>query len=297
MSAVIVANFDLLVPPVLSCSFCSVVKRKFSPQIKRNKNEQDEQEPTSGPGFLMSTQPSQNYTDNVTKKAVTEMKKIGATILTTIAAVLVLSAVDAKAQNLTCTGTIGAVFADTVNVPIGAVCTLLGTQIRGDIKVAQGARLDARNVRVNGSIQAELSDRVVVRSGSRVNGSIQIKKGNLATISRSTVLGDVQLEENSGTLTVNFSSVTGELSASKNSGAINFLSNTNVGVDIVAEENAQKITITNNRTNGNIQISKNSAGIVVTNNFARGNLQCVENRPFQTQSGNSVGGNLECSNF
>lgn len=224
------------------------------------------------------------------------MKKFATAFLMAFATILIAGA-DASAQDITCTGTIGAVQASTVTVPPGASCVLIGTLVSGDIKVQQGASLDARNVRVDGSVQADFANRVQIRNGSQIQGDVQIKNGVSGIVTRAVVVGNVEFEGNRGNLTVSFSDIEGELKVSKNFGVVNILSNININDNILVEENGRRVTVQDNRTDGDIQLSKNRGGVEAFDNFIVGNLQCVENRPFQREANNTVGGTNQCPNF
>jgi hypothetical protein len=134
-----------------------------------------------------------------------------------IAAPLALTlAPAAHADETTCRGTLGAVTVDDLRVPDGASCRLVGTTVQGNITVGTGSRLVAVRVSVEGSIQAEGAERVVVRNRSQVDGSIQLVQGGSARILRSAVDSDVQLFGNSGPLLVRGNSIDGNLQCKEN---------------------------------------------------------------------------------
>lgn len=113
----------------------------------------------------------------------------------------VLVAAPAYADDVTCTGTLGAVsLDDNVVVPSGGTCRLTGTTIDGNVEVKNGATLVASGVTVDGDIQGEGFQRVVVRprdgAASRVGGNIQLEDGGKGRIVRTVVDGDIQLEDN-----------------------------------------------------------------------------------------------------
>jgi len=92
-------------------------------------------------------------------------------------AILTLSAVlaatpGARAEETTCTGTIGARTVDNVRVPQGRGCTLDRTRVEGTIKVERDATLRGSGVRVIGNVQAQ-GHRFVSLRDSTVGGSVQ----------------------------------------------------------------------------------------------------------------------------
>lgn len=93
-----------------------------------------------------------------------------------------------------CNGTIGAVTVE-VDVPSGAICTLEGTRVQGNVTVRTEATLVAVSVRVDGNIQAEDARRVEVVAMSYVDGNIQVKRRAFALVEGSTIDGDLQVEE------------------------------------------------------------------------------------------------------
>jgi hypothetical protein len=113
---------------------------------------------------------------------------------------------------------VGAIDADTVVVPNGARCSLDGTRLIGSLLVQSGAEVDARNVSVNGSLQAEGAARVVVGGSSRFGGSVQIKQSGTALIEGAAVTGDIQLDANSGLLWVSANRVGGNVQVIDNRG-------------------------------------------------------------------------------
>lgn len=139
----------------------------------------------------------------------------GALVLTAPLALSMAPA--AQADEVTCRGTLGAVTVDDLRVPDGASCRLVGTTVEGTITVGTGSRLATVRVVVEGNIQAEGFDRVVVRNGSRIGGSIQLVQGGSAKVLRSTVNGDVQLFGNSGPVLARGNTIDGNLQCKDNS--------------------------------------------------------------------------------
>lgn len=152
----------------------------------------------------------------------------------------------ALADDYTCTGAVGAVTKDNIDVPDGASCTLTGTHVEGNIKVGTGSTLNASGVRVDGNIQAEGSSKVEVYGNSTVGGSIQIKQGGGAYVDRVDVDGDIQLESNAKMLEVNRNTVGGNVQVFSNSGGASITNNVIDG-DLQCKQNNPAPTGGNNQ--------------------------------------------------
>lgn len=126
------------------------------------------------------------------------------------------------AADVNCTGSIGAQsFDDTLYVPRNATCTLNGTYIDGDIKVAPGATLNATGVTVAGNIQTDNgSHRHITVKDSVIDGNIQLEDGGGSTLTGNRVNGDIQLFGNStGTKEVVSNRVGGNIQCKSNTPA------------------------------------------------------------------------------
>ncbi len=130
---------------------------------------------------------------------------------------------------------------------------LLGTRVKGTVKVEFNATLRAEDVLVIGNVQAENAKSVRVLEGLRVGGSVQVKQGGGAVVSDSRIEGDIQYDANSAMLRALRNRVGGSIQAFQNVGGL-------------------------------VQIRRNTID---------GNLQCKENTPRPTGGGNIVGGNKE----
>lgn len=139
---------------------------------------------------------------------------------------LLLSAAPASADERVCRGTIGATTVDNLRVPEYANCVLLGTRVKGTVKVEWNATLRAEDVVVIGNVQAENAKNVRVQDGSRVGGSVQVKQGGGATVSDSRIDGDIQYDSNSAMLRVLRNRVGGSVQAFQNVGGLEIRRNT-----------------------------------------------------------------------
>jgi len=142
------------------------------------------------------------------------------------APMLLLAAAPASAEERVCRGTIRATTVDNLRVPQYASCVLLGTRVKGTIKVEFNATLRAEDVIVVGNVQAENAKSVRVLDGSRVGGSVQVKQGGGAVVSDSRINGDIQYDSNSAMLRALRNRVGGNVQAFQNTGGFEVRRNT-----------------------------------------------------------------------
>ncbi len=154
------------------------------------------------------------------------------------------------ADEVQCTGTLGAVSVDNIFVPDGASCVLDHTRANGSVVVGRGATLNASGVSINGNVQAEGAANVVVRANSMVGGSVQIVQGVAARIAHTRVNGDVYFDANVGLVKANFNRIGGNLQAFQNAGGVTVNSNT-INGNLQCKENLPAPT-----GSGNIAASK-----------------------------------------
>ncbi len=157
-------------------------------------------------------------------------------IVRLVASVALLASTSAYAEELRCTGLVGAVAVDNIFVPDGAFCQLDRTRLNGSLVVGRGATLRATSVSINGNLQAEGAASVQVGGFSTIGGSVQLVQGGTASIARARINGDLQFESNTGALVANGNVIGGSLQAFKNWGGATF---------------------NNNRMNGNMQCKEN----------------------------------------
>ena len=155
-------------------------------------------------------------------------------------------------DDVDCPPDLGAVTVDG-NVLIAAPCTMEGTTVTGNIELFAGGSLIARDLDVEGNIQADDADFVQVET-SIVDGSIQLEDlvGDASNVISSTINGNIQLDDN-----------------------------------------RSRLEILDNRVDGDIQAFENSGGLVIADNVVDGNLQCKDNEPAPVGSNNRVSGNME----
>lgn len=161
-------------------------------------------------------------------------------------------ATPAFADERACRGTIRAVTLDNVRVPKGARCSLVGTRVKGNVKVERNATLVARKVNVDGDVQGEGARAVSVIGGSVVRGNVQVKQGGSATVTSSRITGDIQLDANRRYLRVN---------------------GNKVGGNIQVVGNRQGAQIHRNSVKGNLQCKENRPKPTGSKNSVRGNKE------------------------
>ncbi len=186
------------------------------------------------------------------------------------------------AEEITCSGLMGAVTVDNLRVPQNASCTLDGTMVEGTIKVEDGASLTATGITVIGNIQAVDAKLVEVLGGSRVGGSIQADGTELVMVVDVSVVGNIQLKQG-GAARVDQVKVNGDILFDSNSGAVS----------------ATRNEFGSNLVGGNVQVFQNRGTINIIGNIIDGNLQCKENVPPPTGRDNIVHGSAEdqCENL
>lgn len=186
-----------------------------------------------------------------------------------------------------CNGSLGAVTVEQVFVPRNASCTLNGTRVRGDVKVARNGAVSAIGARIDGNIQAEDARAVNTSANTVVEGDIQVKRLALATIENTTITGNLQVEETGASLVASDTRVDGDLQVTKAASVA--LTRVAVRGDIQFVENREALRSTNATVRGNFQVVKNSGGVTLRDNRVSQVLECKENAPAPTGGGNVAG--------
>jgi hypothetical protein len=165
-----------------------------------------------------------------------------------------------QADDYNCTGTLGSITVDNLNVPQNATCTLNSTRVEGNVFVRSGATLYANSVYVDGNIQAEHAARVEIHLGSFVGGNIQV--------------------DESGPLVVDWVHIGGNLQAFDNYGSQAYSDNT-IGGDLQSFYNTGGVTIWDNVIDGNLQCQGIVPPPTGENNVVGGNMedQCADLQP------------------
>jgi hypothetical protein len=121
----------------------------------------------------------------------------------TLASLLLASSnSEVLAKDYNCTGTLGSITVDNLNVPKNATCILNGTQVEGNLFVRNKATLYAYAVKVDGNIQADRSARVEVHPDSLVGGDIQVNSSGSLLVSGVQIDGNLQAFQNTGGVSI-----------------------------------------------------------------------------------------------
>ena len=169
----------------------------------------------------------------------------------TVAALTMLPE-SANAEERVCRGTLRAITLDNVRVPQGATCILLGTRVKGTVKVEARATLRAEDVVVIGNVQAENAREVEVLDGSRVGGSVQVVQGGAATVADSRIEADILYDSNDQPL---------------------FVLRNKVGGNVQVFQNDGGVTIRRNFIDGNLQCKANNPRPTGGANTVQGNKE------------------------
>lgn len=140
--------------------------------------------------------------------------------------------------NVTCVNlSIGAVRLDSVIVPAGSTCTLLGTSMNGSVEVHAGAQLNATNVNITGNLLSDGATALRLSGSSQVGGSIQVQRGAGAELTGARVTGNLQMDAMTGPVVATGNAVGGSLQAVGNRGGVTLLNN-RMGSVLQCKENA-----------------------------------------------------------
>ncbi len=186
-----------------------------------------------------------------------------------------------------CNGVLSSISVEQVSVPRNATCTLNGTRVRGDVKVAAGARLYANGAHIDGNIQAEDARVVNTTDDTFVDGDVQVKRRASVSILNTIIDGNLQVEESGASLVASDSRINGDLQVKKANSAD--LARVFVRGNIQLEENRGALASDRADVRSNFHVVKNTGGVRLTSNTIAQSLQCKENGPAPTGSGNVAG--------
>ncbi|MCU0831777.1 MAG: hypothetical protein MUC58_09755 [Rhizobiaceae bacterium] len=127
-----------------------------------------------------------------------------------------VSAVPASAQDIRCTGLVGAISVDTVTVPLGARCVLRGTRVGGDVIVERGGIARVERGLIMGNIKGDGARSLVVTANTRLAGSVEWKLSGPVSVSNSMIDGDLKFEEGIGAVSAINNDIQGDIQAEKN---------------------------------------------------------------------------------
>jgi hypothetical protein len=191
----------------------------------------------------------------------------------------------AQADDTNCVGTVTGGTFDNVIVPPGAICTLTGATVGGNVTVLANAGFWGTNNDIHGNVQG-LRSRYVWLDGNAIGGGISVQEGGTVApeglpvwFCRNEVSANIQVEKTIG----GFGIIIGPGSGCPGVGGGN-----NVGGNLIAYENFIGPTIggfsvTANTVTGNLQVFKTSGPGPkhVHVNTVAGVIQCYDNEmPF-----------------
>jgi len=182
------------------------------------------------------------------------------TLYRSLAACVVLGMLTkpALASDVACAASLGPLTVDG-NVTVATTCQLAGTIVKGNVLVYSGGSLVAREVRVEGNVQADRAQSLDIER-SQVTGSVQLEgmTGDLSRIVDNEVVGNIQVKD------------------------------TRARIEVMA-----------NQVGADVQAFANTGGMSVQDNVIGGNLQCKDNAPAPLGGNNTVSGNREdqCANL
>ena len=217
-----------------------------------------------------------------------------------------------------CNGTIegGAVNGDLV-VPEGASCVLNGTKVRGDVRLAYGARLDAENVwitghlriseqaggnlddtRVGGNVELGGTWAHLDMSGGSIGGRVRVEDAERINLLGTTVDGDVRFER-SRLFVADMARIKGQI---KVSGAeIAIIDESRIEGNVAIQGVTFETRICGSQVGSQVTFEGNSSNVTVGNhlkycmgNTIDGNLRILQNTGGATIESNTVRGNLTC---
>ena len=211
------------------------------------------------------------------------------------AALVVLGASNAEANDTPCTGTMTGGTFDNVVVPPGATCVLIEATVLGNVKALEDSRLRIDFSDIGGNVEGDKAD-VVQIFGTDVRGQISIKEGGpavgpdpnfqvcgfgmgfttceVAIAGGNVFFGGIQVEKIVGTVSI---------------AGVRVRENVKVEANVVAAH--ESLFLQNNRVQGNLEVFKNTGDGIkfVLGNSVHQSLQCFENDPPFLASGNIAG--------
>ena len=133
--------------------------------------------------------------------------------------------------NVTCVGlTIGAVQLDSVIVPAGASCTLVGTRLNGNLEVGASSRLSADSVSVTGGLVSDGAQSLTISGTSSFGGSVQVQRGLAANLLGLSASGDLQIDSMQGPVVATNNRISGNAQVMANRGGVQLSTNRFGGV-------------------------------------------------------------------
>lgn len=168
-------------------------------------------------------------------------------LLASVAVISVTRSLCAAAQDTHCTNQIGDVQVRG-NLNITARCELVGTSVRGNVRIFAGGALIARDAEIRGNLDAERADFVNI-TDSEIEGNVDLR----ALVGDASAIGDTEIDGNA-----------------------------------TLSDNRSSLQVLNNDFGGNVKITGNGGGVQISGNYVDGNLECSGNSPAPIGVGNRV---------
>jgi hypothetical protein len=145
------------------------------------------------------------------------------------------------------------------NLEVVGRCSLVGTEVRGNVTLFSGGSLTARDARIRGNLEGSRADFVDL-DNSRIDGHLRLDElvGDESRIERTEVRREVELRNN-----------------------------------------RSRLTVLNSDFSGDLHVFGNSGGATISGNAVGDDLRCVGNTPAPTGIGNRVDDETEgqCRNM
>ena len=110
-----------------------------------------------------------------------------------------------------CSGELGTVTVDNLNVSQDSTCILSGTRVKGNIFAQGNTALSANGVLVEGNIHADQASQVEVHLRSSVGGNILVEFSGHALVDSTQIGGNLPAIDNWGSQTFTANSIAGNL--------------------------------------------------------------------------------------
>lgn len=160
-----------------------------------------------------------------------------------------LAASPAWAERSTCIGYVDEYDVDDLVVPPGERCVLDGTEVRGNVRVEEGAALEVRGAHIAGNLQANGAERLELTADSTVRGNVQVRRTREVRLTESRIGGNLQLDGNRGEMRVGRNAIAGNLQAVGNRGPLSIGQN-RIGGNLQCEGNRPAPDAHRNRVRG-----------------------------------------------
>lgn len=170
-------------------------------------------------------------------------------LLAAIIAASGLAAFPAWAERATCIGYVEDFSVDDLVVPVGEQCVLDGTEVRGNVRVEEGAALEVLGAHIAGNLQADGADRLELASDSTVRGNVQVRRTRDVRLTASRIGGNLQLDGNRGEVRIGRNAIAGNLQAVGNRGPLS-ISHNRIGGNLQCERNRPLPDAYRNRVRG-----------------------------------------------